>query len=140
MPDITDEQLAALQARAEAGDSAAAALEETQQRLQAATEATLEQARAANPTIPAVLITGATADEIAASILTAQTIVTEAVTLNPPTPSTPDAAVTSPPSAPAAPVVPTNQATSPPRAPAPPPEGTRGFDRISAGIAALTKE
>jgi len=123
MPDIDDTELANLRAKAEAADSSAAALEQTQQLLTAATETNLaatndflEQARAANPDIPADAIAGDTIAAIKASTTAARQIAdavkaSSATTTPTPTPIT-------------------SQAAAPPRTPAAVPEGTRGADRI----------
>jgi hypothetical protein len=118
MPELTDQELADLTARAEAGQSAAAALEQSQQDLEAARTATAaattalrDQARAANPTLPAELIDGDTPEAIAASLDRARTIAQQVIeATRAATPTTP--------------------AASPPRTPETPPEGTRGIDRI----------
>ena len=82
MPDITDAELANLQARAAAADSAAAALDQSttelgaaRQAAQTATTALIDATRAANPTIPPDLIAGDTPEAIAASVDAGRTIV-----------------------------------------------------------------
>lgn len=92
MPELTDQELTALTARAEAGDSAAAALEERGTALDIAhndlnlaidaentsNAALLHVTRAAHPDIPADLITGGNAADIAASVDRGQVIADQA--------------------------------------------------------------
>jgi len=127
MPDITDEELTNLRAQAEAGQSAAAALEQSQTTLAAANEALIAASRAANPTIPPALIAGATPEEITTSIEAGRATVQAVLDANPPA----HPASSAPPGS-APPAVP---AGAPPRANTNEvPEGLRGADRIALGI------
>lgn len=127
MPEITDEELEQLRKRAEAGDSAAAALEKSQQDLEAANQtaaatrtALLDTVRKANPTIPAELIDGDTPEAITASVDRAQELVKTIVDTNKPAEPAPRPAGAN--------------AAAPTRTPAAPPEGLRGADRIRHGL------
>ena len=125
---MDDTELADLQARAAAGDSAAAALEKAQEtigqlqpaaaRADAATAALLDTTRAANPTIPAELIAGDTPEAITASLATATATVAKVRELNP---------------APTASTVPGTGAGAPPRTNEPP-AGLRGVTRITYAL------
>lgn len=127
MPELTDEQVSALEQRATAGEEALANLSEVQQQLETvqagsatAHAALLETTRAANPTIPADLIAGDNADQIAASVTTGAAIVAQVQEANPP----PKAA---------APTAPSTNAGAPPRTEQPP-DNLRGVSRIAWGI------
>jgi hypothetical protein len=125
VPELTDQELADLQARAEAGNSAAAALEERTTALDAATQATaaattalLDTTRAANPAIPADLIAGDNPADIAASVERGRALVEQVRAANPVTGT------------------PTNIPTgSPPRTPTnDPPPGVKGIARIAHAL------
>jgi hypothetical protein len=130
MPDIDQAELDHLNQRAEAGDTAAAALEKSQtdlaglqgagERADAATAALLDQTRNANPTIPPALITGDDPEAITASVQVAQATVAQVQELNPPEDKT------KPP--------PRGNAGTPPRGQDQPPEGARGIARISHAL------
>ena len=138
MAEIPDADLAALQARAAAGDTAAAALEAAQTRLAAATaqaaagagavEALLATTRQANPTVPPDLISGATPEEITASATRAQATVKAVLEANQ---AAAGAAATAPGAAATAPAA---GAGAPTRSPAQIPEGLRGAARIRFGL------
>lgn len=123
--EITDEQLTELRSQAEAGQSAAASLEQAQTDLAASGEtntATLtaltNATRQANPTIPPDLISGDTPAAVAASVSQAQATVKQVLEANPP-PDQKTPGVTG---------------GAPPRGPAEPPENTRGIARIAWAI------
>ncbi len=88
-PTLTEDQIAALRTRADAGDTAAAALEKQGEALAAAQEtattasvALLEQTRTANPTIPPALISGDTPSAIAESLTSAHATVAAVIDAN----------------------------------------------------------
>jgi len=125
MPDISDEQLAALQAKADAGDSAAAALEKATADIETTRSegvtALIEAQRAAHPDLPPDAIAGATIAEVNAAV-TRATSIAEHVKANTPPPTQPNPAATA------------GQASAPVRGPAPAPEGLRALTRIRHGL------
>ncbi len=92
---------------------------EANTRADAANAALLEQTRTANPAIPPDLITGATAEEIAASVTAGQATVDQVIAAN-----TPDAK-TRPPG---------DGAGAPPRGDRVPPSNLRGISRIADAL------
>jgi hypothetical protein len=134
--EVDDTELADLRAKADAGDSAAAALDETQKLLATATEANvaattefLAQARAANADIPPDAIAGDTIAAVKASATVARQVAdaVKASSAN----ATPDPSTTPPPT-----TIP-SQAAAPARDNDAVPEGTRGAARIAVGLARM---
>jgi hypothetical protein len=134
MPDIPDAELTNLRAQAEAGQSAAAALDVSQQNLAATATALLETTRTANPTIPPDLIAGDTPAAIAASVTSAQATVAQVLAAN--TSSTPAPGAAPPASPPVAAAAPAPvPAGAPPRSdPNEPPAGVTGVARIQHAL------
>ena len=131
MPDTTidDNELATLRAAAEAGTSAAAALEQSQRDLEAAraqgVTAVTDALRSANPDLPADAIAGATIDEVNASAARARAIAQHVLAAA--AAATPPGGATTPPPATA------GQASAPPRTTGID-AGLRGTERIRAAL------
>lgn len=131
MPDMSQEDIDALNARATAGDTAATELAESQTALSAAQAATataiasqLESTRQAHPEIPSDLIVGDSAEAIAQSVEAGAAIVEQVRAANPPPKIIP----------------PSTNAGTPPRDEDKPPDGVRGARRITYGLEQQQKE
>jgi len=129
-PTLTPEQLQQLRDQAEAGQQAATERDElhtqlttAQEAARGATGALLDASRAANPTIPAELITGETPDDIAASIERGKGIVEQVTTANAGNDADDEK-----------PKTPGSQAGAPARGDPQPPERARGISRIAFAL------
>ena len=130
-PEISDDDLKALQNRAEAGqqattdlDAARGELTTAQQGTAAATAALLETTKAANPTIPADLIAGDDPAAIAASVERGKGIVEQVTSHNAANGKTDDTKTK----------LPGSQAGAPPRGDDQPPDNLRGAGRIAYAL------
>ena len=125
MAEITDQELATLHTQIEAGETAAAALEKSQEDLatadtlaSATRAALLTTTRSANPTIPEHLIDGDTPEAIEASVAQAKTTVEQVLEANKPDDKP----------------KPRTTGAAPPRGDAQPPDNLRGVSKISWGL------